>query len=278
MSKTLDLIEAGWESVRATAARGQRADALSRLTGMLARPDLPAAMLAEGRQLAGELAFELGRYATARRHLKVAIALVADDAATRYLLGRAWEEDPDGCDRRAAICFKKAVALDAATPLYRAAFGRAAARCGKVKLGTREMLAAAAQSPGDVTVIRAVVGGLLDAGKPADARRVVETAGFLGAGDHELTALRARVQFENARLVQQQLAKATKTRESTRDAQDAQLARDGDRVLLPFMRLTTDADPVERSAKSERGGTVRRDAMSFPRPHLARLRAGKAER
>ena len=189
MSKTLSLIDAGWESIRATAKRGQRALALNRLTRLLARPDVPSELAPEAHRLAGELALDLGRYATARGHLKAAAKLEPAHAGTRYLAGRAWEEDPDGCDRRAAICFKKAVNLDAAKPLYRAAFGRAAARCGKANLGTREMLAATGTigAAGNVTVVRVAVGGLLEVGKIA-ARRVLAKARFLCPGNRELTA------------------------------------------------------------------------------------------
>ena len=90
MSRTLTLIEAGWESVRLIAERGQRTGALKRLTQLLARPDVPAARAAEWHRFAGELALGLARYATARNHLKAAAKLEADHAGTRFLLGQAW--------------------------------------------------------------------------------------------------------------------------------------------------------------------------------------------
>jgi hypothetical protein len=273
MSKTLTLIDAGWDSIQSIAKRGQRIDALNRLTRLLARPDVPAAMAVEGRRLAGELALELGRYALARRHLKAAIKLEPSLAEAYYLAGRAWEEDPDGCDRRAAICFKKAAALDAKA-LHRAAFGRAAARCGKVKFGTREMLAAAEQAPGDVAVVRVAVMGFLEVGKAAEARQVIAKARFLCGNNCELAALEERVKFEAARQSQKSAEKA-KRRENTRYAQDAHFATDGDRVTLPFLRLADDSSPA---AKGPKGGIVRRDAASFPRPHLASFRARKADR
>ena len=279
MSRTLTLIEAGWESVRLTAERGQRTGALKRLKQMLARPDLPAARAAEWHRFAGLLALDLARYATARSHLKAAARLETEHADTRFLLGRAWEEDPDGCDRRAALCFKKASALDAANPLYRVYFGRAAARCGKVKLGTREMLAATEKAAGDVTVVRVAVSGLLEAGKATDAQRVLVAARFLRPGDIDLAALWERVKFEAARLGQRESTKAAKLEkfENTRYAQDAHFARDGDRVILPFVRLADDTDP-SKAATGTTGGTVRRDGASFPRPHLARFGARKADR
>jgi tetratricopeptide (TPR) repeat protein len=272
MSRTLSLIRAGWESIRAAEARGQRAEALDQLVRVLARPDVPPELAAEAHRFAGELALDLDRYATARRHLKAAAALEPEHANTRFLLGRTWEEDPDGCDRRAAICFKKAVELDAANALYRAAFGRAAARCGKVKLGTREMLAAVDGAAGEVAVVRITVGGLLEMGKIEAVRRVLAKARFLCPGNNELTALWERMKFESARHAQLRTVKAAKTEKTektyteTRYAQDAHFARDGDRVTLPF------------TPPAGTGGAVRRDGPSFPRPHLARLRTNKADR
>lgn len=271
MSKTLTLIDAGWHSARALAERGQPAAALAQLNRLLARPDVPAALAAEAHRLAGELAVGLEKFAAARRHLNAAAALEPTHAGTQYALGRAWEEDPDGCDRRAAICFKKAVALDGPSALYRVAFGRAAARCGKMKLGTREMLAAAEAAGGDREVVLAAVRGLVEVGKVGAARRVVATARFLRPGDAELAAAWEWVKFETARLSQR---KASKTRENTRYAQDAHFATDGDRVTLPFLRI---AEAGEDAGKRT-GGIVRRDAASFPRPHVARLQARNADR
>jgi hypothetical protein len=273
MSMTLTLIEAGWQSARTLAKRGQTTAALAQLTRLLARPDVPAALAAEAHRLAGELAVGLEKFTAARRHLNAAAALEPTHAGTQYAMGRAWEEDPDGCDRRAAICFKKAVALDGTSALYRVAFGRAAARCGKMKLGTREMLAAAEVAGIDLEVVLAAVRGLVEVGKVGAARRVVAKARFLRPGDAELGAAWEWVKFETARLSQRKAGKVVKTLEETRYAQDAHFATDGDRVTLPFLRIAETGEAGERA-----GGIVRRDAASFPRPHVARLQARNADR
>ncbi|HEY1189782.1 MAG TPA: hypothetical protein VGE74_19190 [Gemmata sp.] len=266
MSRTLTLIRTGWESIRATAERGRKVDALAQLGRLLARPDVPADILRDGNRLGAELALDTGRFGSARRHLKTVLALDATDAGARFLAGRVWEEDPDGCDRRAAIAYRKATRLDSANPLYRAAFGRAAARCGKVRLGAREMVAATEHAPGNLDVVRVAVRGLLEVGRPALARQVLAKAQFLNPRVAELRSFAERVRFETARQTQR------KTREHTRHAQDAQIARDGDRVLLPFIRIA-DGTGAPRAA-----GAVRADVMSFPRPHFNRLRSGKADR
>jgi hypothetical protein len=274
MSTTLTLIDAGWNIVQILAARGQKADALAQLIRLLARPDVPPSLAVEGHRLAGELALELEKYATARRHLNIAATQEPNNAGTQYTMGRAWEEDPDGCDRRAAICYKKAVGLDETNPQYRVSFGRAAARCGKIKLGTREMLAAVDAAKSDLEVIRVAVSGLLEVGKVNTARKVIAQSRFLCPGNAELAFLWEQMKFESARLMQ-------KTGENTRHAQDAHIATEGGRVVLPFVRpVNVNENEPSGNNGSRNGsgrGTVRRDTASFPRPHIARLRARKAD-
>src|SRR5262249_26459142 len=163
-------------------------------------------------------------------------------------------------DRRAAICFKKAVALDAENPHYRAAFGRAAARCGKVKLGVREMLAAVEAAANNLEVIRVVVTGLLEVGKVNHARQVIAKSRFLCPGNAELTLMWERMKFESARFAQRQndkTVKMTKTHEHTRYAQDAHFATEGDRVILPFVRPVRENESESTGSGNGRG-TVRR--------------------
>ncbi len=268
MSRMLTLLHAGWTSIRFSAAQGRRTDALNRLTRLLARPDVPTPVAADAHRLAGELLTDAERYPEARRHLRAAAVLEPSHARTFYLWGLACERDPHGDDRRAARLFRKASQLENDNALFRAAFGRAAVRCDAVKLGMRELLAAADATPGDLAVVRVAIDGLLEAGKLDAAGRVLTAARFRcrdGAKERELAALTERVRFEAARRGQRE------KREATRHRQEAELARDGGRVVLPFMRIGT-----ESAGQSK--GTVRRNVVSFPRPHLPRLRVRKADR
>src|SRR5205814_8127136 len=122
---------------------GRRPEARAHLGGLLGRPDLPTPLAATARRLAGELELDGGNYAAARRHLRAAAGLEPNHARTQYTLGVAHERDPHGDARRAAARFRRASKLDPGNPLYRAAFGRAAVRCGKVRLGAKELLGAA---------------------------------------------------------------------------------------------------------------------------------------
>jgi hypothetical protein len=268
MSKTLTLIHAGWSLIRSSVAQGRRTDALNRLTRLLARPDVPAPVAADAHRLAGELLTDAERYSEARRHLRAAAALEPGYARGHYLLGLAQERDPSGCDRRAARRFRQASRLEPGNALYRAAFGRAAVRCDRVKAGLRELLAAGEAAPGDPAVVRVVVDGLLEADRPGTARRLLNRAGFLCRGAapmRELRALHERVRFATAQRTQRG------EWGTTRNRQDAGIAMDGVRVVLPFIRTTTETP-------RRNGESVRRDVVSLPRPHFPRLRSRKADR
>ncbi|MBX9625402.1 MAG: hypothetical protein K2X82_16470 [Gemmataceae bacterium] len=261
MSRMLTLVHAGWDSARTLARAGRRTAAVAQIERLVARPDVPAPVAADARRLAGELLIDAGRYAAARRHLRVAAELEPGHARTHYLLGLAWERDPAGDDRKAAARFKKAVAADPTNALYRAGLGRAAVRCGKVRRGVRELVAAANAAPGDVAVLRVAVGGLIEAGRVRTAGRVLTAARFANPQSGAIVGLWNRLRFEAARVGQ----------EDHRRKEAAGSAREGGVVLLPFLRVAG-AKGTRRSAS---GRTTRRDVISLPRPHLARQRANR---
>lgn len=262
MSRMLTLIHAGWASARSLARSGRRADALAQLRRLLSRPDLPVALAADARRLAAELLIEAEGFAEARRHLRAALGLQPDHARSHYLAGLALERDPAGDDRRAAVRFRKASRQEPANPLYRAAFGRAAVRCGRVKVGARELLAAADAAPDNIAVLRIVVDGLIEAGKLRAARRILGQARFLCRHTTEVGRMWDRVRFETARGGQR----------NTKGTQDARFATEGAVLTLPFVRV------VGSAVGGKPAGWVRGDAGSLPRPHLARLRSTNADR
>jgi len=276
MSRMLTLIDAGWESIRASVARGRRYDAIDRATTLLARPDLPAAVAFEAHQLVGELHTEAERYTNARRHLRAAAALEPTVARTFYLWGIAFEQDPHGCDRRATLRFRRACELEPENTVYRAAFGRAAVRCGRSKFGVRTLLAAVETAPDDIPTLRIVTDGLLEAGKLNAARRVLVKARFLNPTSRQLAACWDRMRFEETRKQQRLLYAQQKT---TRHGQDAENAKDGGRVVLPFVRLVGMSEAGEDSGNQTSGtGSMRRDVVSLPKPHFPRLLGRKADR
>ena len=268
MSKMLNLDEVGWQLARSSAKQGRRAEAIDRVTRFLARPGLTAKIAAEACRLAGELLIDNQQYAKARRYLSKAAEMEAERAETYYLWGIAYERDPEGCDLRASRKFRRAFELDQTNPGYRAAYGRAAMRCGAVKRGSRLLLEAARDAAGDLEVVRVVIEGLVEAGRFSAARGVFNRSRFFFPGNRELESLNHRISFEAARHRQ----RLRGGRGTTRYRHGAEFATEGGRVVLPFVRTTACSGAA--SGKS----IVRHDVVSFPKPHFPRLMARKADR
>lgn len=264
MSRTLTLIHAGWTAARDTARSGRGADALTQVTRLLARPDLPAVVAADAHRLAAEILIEGERYAAARRHLRAARELQPLHARGFYLAGLAAERDPDGSDRRAAVRFRTASELEPGNALFRAAFGRAAVRCDRAATGVRELTAAAEAGLEDTAVLRVAVDGLLEAGRVGAARTVLIKARFARPRNADVLRLWDRVRFEAVRRGQRK----------TRSPQDARVATEGAFPFLPFVRIAGGTSPRHPA----KGPATRRDLLSIPRPHFARFGATKADR
>ncbi|MCS6865727.1 MAG: hypothetical protein RMJ56_01935 [Gemmataceae bacterium] len=270
MSRTLSLVETAWDVIQALVARQQYRAAFRQLSRLLARPDVPATLAEKAHRLAGQLAFELEHYAAARRHWKAVWYADRECAEAAYALGRAWEDDPDGCDRRAAKYFRHAFMRQPDNPLYRATFGRSMARCGRIRQGIRHMLAASQSAENDHAVIRVVVTGLLEIGQIGEARRIVAKARFLAPGCAVLAGLWQRVQFEQARVTQRRRGDLPAHLRSSRLAQEVRTATEGVRTIVPVLHV------VRNQPLCERGGW-RRDEASYPRPHLASLKIRQAD-
>jgi tetratricopeptide (TPR) repeat protein len=254
MSHRLALIDASMAAARALARQGRRSEALAQAKRLLSRPDITLVAAADANRVAAEILLDMERFAAARRHLRAALTLEPAHARTNYLMGLAFERDWRGDDERAARRFQKASRLVPGNADYRAAFGRAAVRCQRVKRGVRELLAAADAAMGDTAVLEVVIEGLLEAGRVTAAERIIVKARFLCPGSGEVRRLGERVRFEAAR-------RGQKRGSST---QDAGPAKEGAARLLPFVHVV----------RSSPGGTVplanvRRDMLSRPRgPHL----------
>jgi hypothetical protein len=263
----LTLIGSAWDSVQSSANHGRRSEALTRLRCLLARPDLPKTVACRAHRLAGELLVAEEKYAKAKRHLRAAAGFSPTHAETFFNWGLAHERDPQGSDRLAASRFRTATQLDPKNPTYRASYGRALVRSDRPNRGARELMAAAKAAPGNLDVTRIVVEGLMEAGKLGTARRVVTAARFRSFGTvtlRELNTLAERVRFETVRCEQ---------RETTRYRHDAELATDGGRAVLPFISVTREPRAADEAAPLG----ARRDVLSMPRPHIARLRAHRAD-
>jgi Flp pilus assembly protein TadD len=241
----LTLNDAAWASARELAGSGRRADALAILTPLLARPGLPAGLATKAHRLAAALHLRGDRYSSARRHLYAAAKAEPGNADTQYQLGIAFEDDPYGCDERAARRFRKATRLDPRNAVYWAALGRAAVRVNRVIYGVRAIRKAVALAPTDPAVLAVVVEALRDASRPRLAWKFICRARFLAPSEVSLRRLSDRVKFDQA-CGRQQRVHLT-----------------GTPSVLPFVRVVS---PCGASR------VVRRDGGSTAAPHIGRLK------
>lgn len=259
MSRMLTFHDAAWASARAAVSAGKRADALASLTPLVSGADeVPGHLVLLAHRLAGRIHYAAERYAMARRHLLAAAKLEPSVAEIHYELGLAFENDPYGCDSRAARRFRRAVKLDPSQARFAAAAGRALVRTDRVRAGVKWLLAAAQQAPADAAVLKVVVDGLCYAGKEKAAQAVVTKARFLAPGDAKIGRLWDEVRY-------------ARTQRTQRRGRPATVGRGP--VLLPFLRVTGGS-----RSTAVGGGIVRRDAGSRAAPHVGRLRAYRNER
>ncbi len=267
MSRMLTLLDAAWSSIQFAAAQDRPRDTLEQLNRFLKRQDLPSLRAAEAHQLAGELHLASERYGTARRHLNAAAKLGPGQATTYFLWALAYERDPNGCDRRAFLLIRRAYRLEPGNRIYRCHYGRAAIRTGQMRIGIRAILGSVETNPGDLTVLRIAILGLIEAGRLRTARRLLTQARFLCPGSFDLVPLWGQLRFAMAHREQ---------RGTTRHRQDAEFAKDGGRVILPFLRAVG-TETLEHELIQD-AHQIRHDVYSISKPHFPRLSVQKADR
>ncbi len=198
---------------------------------------------------AAAVAASAERYRRARKLLRDAIALAPTDAAVWFEMGRAYEDDPRGDDRKAARRYKKAAQLNADEPKYKAVLGRAMVRINEVGSGVRQLCRAADAAPTDADVLGVVAEGLREAGRAELAFSLLSKARFLAPNDRGIEHLWTRAKFDM--LAQRQKGGRTNSPAS-----------------IPMLRVFNDspARPIGRT-----------DNAHTPAPHIARLRAFRTD-
>jgi Flp pilus assembly protein TadD len=192
------------------------------------------------------------KYRRARRLLREAIALAPTDAGLWYDLGLAFEDDPRGCDRKAARRYQKAAQLNADEPKYKAALGRAMVRINELGKGVRVLCRAADAAPTDPEVLGVVAEGLREAGKAELAFKLLSKARFLAPADTGIAHLWTRAKFDM--LAERQRAGGQTPAPAS----------------IPMLRMFNDApQPTPTRTRTDFGHT--------PAPHIARLRAFRTD-
>jgi Flp pilus assembly protein TadD len=249
MSRMLSLLDAGL----ATAAHQYRTGRTTRAAATLAQLRGGAGGSAAGVKVlraAAAVAAAAERYRRARKLLTEAIALAPADAGLWFEMGRAYEDDPHGDDRKAARRYKKAAQLNANEPKYKAALGRAMVRINEVGNGVRVLCRAAAAAPTDAEVLGVVAEGLREAGRAELAFSLLSKARFLAPADRGIEHLWTRAKFDM--LAERQHGTRGKTTPAS----------------IPMLRVFN-AEPIPQKARTDR--------HHAPAPHIARLRAFRSD-
>ena len=178
-----------------------------------------------------KIALSTGRYVEAKRMLRTARRLRPDEAEIEYLWGQCHENDPYGCDRRAAHKYRKAMTLNASEPKYRAALGRALVRIRNVRSGVKVLRRAAEAAPADPEVLAIVQEGLYEAEQAELALQILNKAMFLAPGNRMVKSLWERARFdataENQRIKRKLMEPVRPERPAT----------------IPFIRIHSEASP-----------------------------------
>ena len=247
MSTRLLLWDASLTRLHLLKCRGTLVPARKLIESLLGWPGLtPAQTL----HLLGEVATVCRLSGLLRRErgfLRRAIVLNPRDGTLYFQLGRAFEDDPSGCDRKACRAYEKAVALNSDAPQFRANLGRAMVRINERLRGVRVLCEAAEAAPTDPDVLQVVLEGLREAGECELACTVLCKSRFQAPTCQRLLQLWQRAKYDLARQTQRSHAGTNRVR--------------------PFLRVI-----------SVEGEVKRRDTHSNPKPHFGSLRAFRTDR
>lgn len=248
MSRMLSLLDGGLATAAQQFRTGRPQHAAATLDLLLSGAG-DTTQEAQVLRAAASVAVAAEKYRRARRLLRAAIALAPTDAGLWFEMGRAYEDDPRGDDRKAARRYKKAAQLNSDEPKYKAVLGRAMVRINEVGSGVRQLCRAADAAPTDPDVLGVVAEGLREAGRAELAFSLLSKARFLAPNDRGIEHLWTRAKFDM--LAQRQKGDGRQSPPS-----------------IPMLRVFNES-PVPTTRRHVGGHT--------PTPHIARLRAFRSD-
>lgn len=235
MSTMLSLTIHDWTQAR-TALRPEIAR--MHLERLVASRDLPCTELALANRLLADHLIRIGKYSAARYRLRAAIELNVNDASSYRLLAQAWEDDPYGCDRRAARMYREATKRDPNSAVAWASLARACVRCHRDQVALKAVRRAVRLAPAEPGILALVVETLREMGKLNRALKLLARARFLNPKAEAIPSLIRSVRYEIVRTGSRAVGVASRSR-----------------TILPFVRIV-DAEGRRK--------TVRFDAPSGP--------------
>jgi tetratricopeptide (TPR) repeat protein len=222
MNATLNLVEHVLAMGRRYQELGRHSDAVRVLTRLSDFRELPAAAAEEAQSRLAEIHLKRRRLLKARRHLAAALRHRPQGARYHYLMAAALHTDDHGDLKRAAMHFRKALAIEPENTRYLAEYGLLSVKLGRTEEGLARLREAAERAPDDAGVLGILAKGLRLAGKSEEARRALQAALFRNPKAPRFRKLWAEFQIASLR---------------RREAQ--KVSRDADAqgpVLLPFVR------------------------------------------
>lgn len=250
MSRTLNFVDQLLARGRTLHERGRDQDAYQVLKRLTTFGALPPAAAEETQALLAEIQFRQHKYVRARRHLTAALGYHPNNAQYHYLMAAAVDADDKADKQRALAHYRRSLRLDPDQPTCLVDYGLLCLELGRNTAGLRALRRAARLAPDDSAVLGAVVEGLCQLERDAEAHQLLLTARFRNPRDPRFVKLWADFQFQQAR-------------ESQEAARNARRRAKGGPVLLPFVRI------VPSSATA--GKRVRRDRPAPPpKPHTPR--------
>jgi Tfp pilus assembly protein PilF len=250
MGRTLNLVSHTLSDVRRFLDADQPRQAVRLLRGLVKIAETADAPGCEIYQLLGEAYLHLGQHRLARRYLRRALQINSQNAQALYDLARAIESDPQSDASAAGKYYNRAVEISPQSVCLLADAGAYFVQMGRERKGLSLLARAADLAPNDVETLQTYVGCLSDAGRFAEARRVLDIARFTFRSESVLAELRDRVEFDELRQLQQ--------------ASFRNRVQTAEPVLLPYLRIVGDQPVSVRAAK------YRQDKASKARPHLFR--------
>jgi tetratricopeptide (TPR) repeat protein len=254
MSMTLNLCEHLLYEGRRFWTLGVDRRALRTFSHLAALPDLPSDVAEETQLRLAELSLKQRKFAKARRHLAVALAIEPANPESHFRLASSYAEDNRGDRQLAMRHFRRSVQLDPENPLYLCEAGLFAVGCGEIDQGLKWLRQAADLAPDDADVIGDVVRGLQEIGQEDEAKGIARAAFFRNSRNPRFQRLWNDIRFQQLRERQKRIQKGRIVRRAVAEG----------RICLPFLKLTVET-PAGRKL-------VRRDGPSgTPPPHLRQM-------
>jgi tetratricopeptide (TPR) repeat protein len=231
MNPTLNLVDHLLAMGRRYQDLGQGRDALRIFTRLSSFRELPAEAAEEAQVRLAELQIKRRKYGRARRHLAIALRFQPDSARYHYLMAGALRAGDRGNLEKAAGYYRRSLELDPENVKCRAEFGLAAVRLGQTEEGLASLRQAVERAPDDADVVGKLAKGLRLAGRSDEARAALRAALFRNPRAPRFRKLWSEYQYQHLRREQ----------EAGRMGRKGPRANNDEPVLLPFLRVTTDA-------------------------------------